>query len=85
MPLAAVKIKFSIFSELLIMLLHGCSTGLYRVKNVRDMVGKRPRHRSGCIQNGGQITIIGVVNIYKAQTQNIHLKIFLKTEHPPHP
>ena len=32
MPLAAVKIKFSIFSELLIMLLHGCNTGLYRVK-----------------------------------------------------
>ena len=32
MPLAAVKIKFSIFSELLMMLLHGCNTGLYRVK-----------------------------------------------------
>ena len=31
MPLAAVKIKFSIFSELLIMLLHMFSTGLYRV------------------------------------------------------
>ena len=35
MPLAAVKIKFSIFSELLIMLLHGRITGLYRVKMLR--------------------------------------------------